>query len=249
MTHDPASRAPGRLQRTIADLLGKRWVWAFAMLLVVAAPLVRAFMAEIPAMPPDQGTLPEFSLTDESGKAFGSKELAGKVWVADFIFTSCSDVCPRLTKAMTEARYRLRNLKGTVHFVSLTVNPGQDTPQRLFEYARSNHALGAGDWSFLTGTVDDLRRLVVDGFKMAFGDAPPTGDEAATASVSASDAAIQLFQASHGQKLVLVDPQRRIRGYYNPDKAGLDRLVLHAGLIANLPQEAPGPRPRDLPPL
>ena len=234
MSHDPTSRAPGPLQRTIADLLGKRSVWALAMLAVVAAPLVRAFMAEIPPMPPEHGVVPEFALRDESGKPFGSKQLDGKVWIADFIFTSCGDVCPRLTQAMSEAQYRLRNLKGTVHFVSLTVNPSQDTPERLFEYARAHHALGAGDWSFLTGSVDDLRRLVVDGFKMAFGDVPSA--DAATP----TDAAAQLFMASHGQKLVLVDQQRRIRGYYNPDKAGLDRLVLHAGLIANLPQESPG---------
>jgi protein SCO1 len=229
VTHDPASRAPGTFQRRIADLLGRRSFWVAFIAALMALPLVRGLTAPLPSRPEPIRSLPEFQLTNERGRPFGSADLRGKVWVADFIFTTCGTICPKLTEAMQQVQYRARNLKGAVHLVSFTVDPRNDTPQKLFAYADKHHALGAGDWSFLTGKATDLYWLAQEGFKMSYGNPPEEDEEHGERDVNAA-----LVDIAHGQKLVLVDPDLKICGYYDPDPAGLDRLVRDMGLLANL---------------
>jgi len=88
--------------------------------------------------------------TDQTGKPFGSRELAGKVWVADFIFTSCQGSCPLLSERMEEVGKRARHLGPDFHLVSISVDPERDTPERLAEYA-GRYGANPIAWSFLTG--------------------------------------------------------------------------------------------------
>ena len=78
---------------------------------------------------PAYDTVPNFELTNQDARPFGSAQLAGKIWIADFIFTSCPGPCPIISSRMSELQKPLE--KSDVHLVSLTVDPEKDTPDVL----------------------------------------------------------------------------------------------------------------------
>ncbi len=164
------------------------------------------------------GTVPRFQLTDQDGRPFGSGDLAGRVWIASFIFTRCETVCPRITAQMARIQARTRNLEPTLHLVSLSVDPEHDTPSRLAAYARAHHA-SPRMWTFVTGPADSVQATVEKGLRVSM------GREASDPSPAA---------ISHGTHLVLIDGAMRIRGYYDPeDPDAVDRVVRDAALLAN----------------
>ena len=79
------------------------------------------------------GNVPEFTLTNQDGKNFGSPELRGKIWIADFIYTTCPGPCPMISNRMSELQEPLKNTD--VHLVSFSVDPAKDTPHVLRGYA------------------------------------------------------------------------------------------------------------------
>jgi protein SCO1 len=93
----------------------------------------------------------DFTAVTQDNKPFEKKNLDGKIWVADFIFTNCADVCPPMTANMTKLQKMVdeEELKN-VEFVSFSVDPTVDTPEKLTEYAK-NFGLKADNWTFLTG--------------------------------------------------------------------------------------------------
>lgn len=168
---------------------------------------------------PELGALPEFNLTDQSGREFALKDLKEKVWVANFVFTSCAGTCPLLTQRMKRVQDVMVNLGDDgSHFriVSFSVDPERDTPERLSQYAKE-YGVRPELWSFLTGPVDQVNQTVVEGFKIAMGKAPRQGEGSATSG--------EIFDILHGEKFVLVDRQGKIRGYYDSDGEGITRLV------------------------
>jgi protein SCO1/2 len=170
-------------------------------------PLTTGGAPAAAATPPVLSTLPAFALTNEAGKPFGSAELAGKPWVANFIFTRCPTVCPIFTAKMADVQKRT---DAKTHLVSFSVDPGHDTPAVLAEYAKKNGA-DPERWTFLTGDPEAIRAAVVEGLKVA---AQPIGKDDDLASVF------------HGSHFVLVDAQNRIRGYYDSaDADATDRLL------------------------
>jgi protein SCO1/2 len=160
--------------------------------------------------PPVLGTLPPFTLTERTGRAVNASDLAGSVWVADFIFTRCPDVCPALSTRMAALQEPLTTGEDPIRLVSLSVDPVNDTPAVLTTYAERYRA-GPG-WLFLTGPRDVVAGLLRDGFRVAFADGGPPASP-----------------ITHSDRFVLVDRQLRIRGYYHGnDQADLDRLVADA---------------------
>ncbi len=141
------------------------------------------------------GTIPEFRLTNQNGQPFGSAELKGKIWIADFVFTSCPGPCPIISSRMAEMQKPLE--KSDVHLVSFTVDPQNDTPPVLHEYAERLKAR-EGRWDFLTGPVDAIYSLTRNGFKLAV-----------------SDGAEELGRPVHSTRAVLIDRHGAIRGYYD----------------------------------
>jgi len=93
----------------------------------------------------------DFTATSQDNKPFGLKDVKGKIWLADFVFTSCEDVCPPMTSNMTKLQKQVKEegLKD-VEFVSFSVDPTVDTPEALARYAKQ---FGADfkNWTFLTG--------------------------------------------------------------------------------------------------
>jgi protein SCO1 len=93
----------------------------------------------------------DFTAVTQENKAFEKKNLDGKIWVADFIFTNCADVCPPMTANMTNLQKMVEDEKlENVEFVSFSVDPTVDTPEKLTEYAQ-NFGLKDDNWTFLTG--------------------------------------------------------------------------------------------------
>lgn len=155
------------------------------------------------------GTVPDFTLTDQTGQPYGSAQLKHSVWVADFIFTNCPGPCPRMTSQMhqvQEATYKLPEVK----LVSFTVDPERDTPEVLAGYARRHHA-SSEHWRFLTGAQPELHNLARNVFKL-----------------NNVDGTLQ-----HSTRFALVDQHMQIRGYYDTSEAGsITQLVqaIHAVL-------------------
>lgn len=179
-----------------------------AVLAAIAAILAGCGGAE-PPLPPEEsppaelpvyGEVGEFELVDQDGKPYGSKDLAGSVWVADFIFTHCSGQC----FAMATQMERLQAMPGLerARLVSISVDPERDTPERLAEYARRFEA-PAGRWIFLTGEKATLHRLAQEGFRVPVSEVPP------------AEVKPEIGPFLHSQRFVLVDARGRIRGYYD----------------------------------
>jgi cytochrome oxidase Cu insertion factor (SCO1/SenC/PrrC family) len=141
------------------------------------------------------GTLPSFELVNQDGQPFGSAQLAGKIWIADFIFTSCPGPCPIISSRMSELQKPLE--KTDIHLVSFTVDPERDTPEVLRAYAEKLHARSKR-WDFLTGSRTAIYALTRDGFKLAV-----------------SDGSNEAGMPVHSTRVVLVDWRGVIRGYYD----------------------------------
>ena len=200
--------------------------WLLFAALALAVPIAPLLLHRRPPALPDLGELPAFSLTDQRGRAFGRDDLRGRVWVADFVFTSCSDACPRLTQRMRSLQDRLDPHEG-VGLLSISVDPDRDTPQKLRDYGQM---YGARDdqWRFLTGSPTEVERTVVKGFKIAMAKVPfPPG-----AQESEDELRAQAFDIMHGDRLVLVDSSARIRGYYVSDDSGLVAILRAARALA-----------------
>jgi len=148
--------------------------------------------------------VPEFQLTAQDGQSFDSKALGGKIWVADFIYTTCPGPCPRMTSQMREVQDAVAKLSD-VDLVSFTVDPVRDTPEVLAGYAQAHHA-APGRWFFLTGSPAALQTLDRDVFKLGNLDA----------------------SLNHSTRFVLVDRHARIRGYYETSEPGAIPRVIDA---------------------
>jgi len=138
------------------------------------------------------GSVPEFQLVNQDGKNFGSADLRGKIWIADFIYSTCPGPCPMISTRMSELQKPLE--KTDVHLVSFTVDPARDTPQVLRTYAEKLQA-EPGRWDFLTGPQSTIYNLSRNGFKLAVGE--------------------EKGVPIHSTRIILVDRHGAIRGYYD----------------------------------
>ena len=163
------------------------------------------------------GTVPEFQLVNQDGKAFGSAELRGKIWIADFIYTTCPGPCPMISSRMSELQKPLG--KTDVHLVSFTVDPAKDTPQVLRGYAEKLQA-EPGRWDFLTGPQSTIYNLSRNGFKLAV-----------------SDGSDEKGIPVHSTRIILVDRHGAIRGYY--DAAEVDAVTKLVADTTHLLREQP----------
>lgn len=151
--------------------------------------------------PIEFGAIPPFELLSQKGSTVTREDLLGKPYVACAMFTSCVGPCPRISRQMAELQGAFAD--DDVMLVSISVDPGYDSPAVLRDYARSLGA-DADRWLFLTTEGDEARvyELLRDGFKLAVERAPEGS----------------LGQpVTHGTKLVAVDARGRIRGWYESD--------------------------------
>ncbi|WP_147535980.1 SCO family protein [Bacillus marasmi] len=145
----------------------------------------------------------DFTYTNQDEKSFGLSDLKGKVWVADFIFTSCADVCLPMTNNMAKLQKMLKDegIKD-VELVSFSVDPAVDTPERLKMFA-DNFEADYSNWNFLTGyTQQEIEQKGVKDFKTVV-KKPEDQD-----------------QVIHGTDFYLINQEGKIVKYYD----GLDEI-------------------------
>jgi protein SCO1/2 len=197
----------------------RRHIWKIGIVFGLTYVTCSHFMLQRrPEPPPVLMTLPEFSLLDHDGAAFGPEQMRGKVWVVGFVFTSCPSVCPAISRSMQHFQVdyiAASKLEDHIGMLSITVDPERDTPEVFRQYAVD---LGADleHWPFVTGAPDAVRELVGGGFKLGVGERESGGTDGAG------------YDIRHSSKLALVDRFGNVRGFYSTDKAGLDELYHRA---------------------
>ena len=168
-------------------------------------------------------TIPSFSLTNETGKTFDSKSLKGKIFVASFFFTRCTTICPKITSQVSRVQDTFLG-DPEVQLLSISVDPKFDQPEQLALYAKRFDA-NKDQWHFLTGEKKIIYPLVLKGFHVPLADA------------SEYDAAIKNPDETfiHSERLVLVDKEGIIRGFYDgTDKKEVDRLLVEIKVLKNI---------------
>jgi protein SCO1/2 len=206
-------------------LFRKKSFWLVFWLLSFSYPVYRTLNRTLPPPLPVYYQVPEFNLTNEFGKPFGSKDLKGKYYIANFMFTSCPTTCPALMAKMDLVQKRIRGLGTKAAIVTFTVDPEVDTPAVLYQYARKRRS-NPFIWNYLTGSKADLEKIVIQGFKVPMGSKGPVEKKL-------EDSTVTLFDIAHTEKLVLVDNQGQIRGYYGTERVEMDRMMIDLGLLVN----------------
>ncbi len=158
-------------------------------------------------------SLGAFRLTERSGRVVTDSDLAGRVWIASFIFTRCPLSCPRITSIMKSMQEPLAG--SGVQLVSISVDPERDTPKILSEYG-AKFGADPNRWWFLTGPKGEVYDLIRSRFKLgveaAGGDVPPGTEE-----------------ISHSSRIALVNRGNQVVGVYDSlDSDAISALIADA---------------------
>ena len=175
--------------------------WAVLSALSRSAPAAGSPLRTSSGPLPFLGPVPAFALVSSDGLSFGRDDLDGRPWLANFIFTTCGSVCPRMSSQMARLQRELPEVS-PLRLVSITVDPGHDTPEVLREYAE-RYGARPERWIFLTGEPEAVYRLSAEGFHLAAGERPEGELEAADG---------PFF---HSTRMALVDAGGHVRGYYD----------------------------------
>jgi len=150
-------------------------------------------------------SVPDFNYQNQNGEEFGLKDLEGKVWLADFIFTNCDDVCWPMTANMKKLQDKAEE-EGieNIQFVSFSVDPAIDTPEVLIEFA-DKFQVDYSNWHFLTGySQEEIEQFALENFNEIVVK-PESGD-----------------QVVHGTSFYLVDQE----GYIMKRYTGLNEIPM-----------------------
>ncbi|MCD8742364.1 SCO family protein [Mucilaginibacter roseus] len=143
--------------------------------------------------------LPAFSLTDQNGEAVTTADFEKKIFVASFFYTGCPEVCKSINDNIRKLALNYRK-NDMVYFLSVSVNPEQDKPEVLKEYALRYKDVPPGKWLFLTGDTASIYNLARKGFLV---NALKVNDK----------------EFVFSDKLILIDADKHIRGYYTGTSA------------------------------
>jgi len=144
-----------------------------------------------------------FKFTDQDNKLVDNSIVKGKIWVAEYFYTTCPSICPIMNKEMEKVQAKYKNDKD-FRIVSFTVDPDVDTPKKLKQYAKEHNAV-EGQWYFLTGSKKDLYNFARESiFTLRPAEAANKGDVGS--------------DFIHTDNFVLIDWDGRIRGYYEGTK-------------------------------
>jgi protein SCO1/2 len=158
--------------------------------------------------------LPDFSLINQQGDTVSWEGLKGKVVVADFFFTHCPTICPRLTTNMRYLQQSINNSQRVgdktpdfLHFLSFSIDPERDSVSRLKQWA-DRFQVNPEQWWLLTGTKKEIYDMAINEMKIGLVD----GQGVDTNFI-------------HTDHFVLIDSNRHVRGYYHGlDTASLQQL-------------------------
>lgn len=194
----PASRA--------AALAGATLIAVLALGLAVH----RGVAAERAAPPPVLGRVVDFTLLDQSSTPVSQATLGGEPWVASFLFTRCTTICPRLGERMRAVQALSQRSDPRLRLVTFSVDPEHDAPDVLKAYADAFGADGTR-WRFLTGSEQAIGEIARSFAVALEGEVDPEQPN---------------FGIMHSGHLILVDGRGRIRGYYPSAEEGVEHRIL-----------------------
>ncbi|PJN90194.1 SCO family protein [Bacillus sp. mrc49] len=161
--------------------------------------------------------LEDFSYIDQDGKPFSKSDLKGKVWVADFIFTSCETVCLPMTSNMSKLQQQLKD-EGIedVEFISFSVDPEIDKPDVLKKFG-DQFNVDYKNWHFLTGyDQEEIEQFALDNFKTIV--KKPEKED----------------QVIHGTSFFLMDQDGKIiRDYTGLQDIPFEDMIKHIKILQN----------------
>lgn len=159
--------------------------------------------------------IPDFEFVNQLGEKVSQEKVKGKIYAADYFFTTCQSICPIMSNQMERVARQFRN-NPSVLFLSHTVNPEEDSVPVLKEYADRHHA-DPQQWLFLTGNKKELYGLARKGYLLNAEEGDGGEDD-----------------FIHTQNFALVDKERHIRGYYDgTDSLDMNRLINDIQILLN----------------
>jgi protein SCO1 len=159
-------------------------------------------------------TIPAFAFTNQNGKTITNKDVTGKIYVADFFFTKCTSICPKMTTNMSKVSSAFANDDNVV-ILSHTVTPETDSVSALKNYASIKN-INNKNWHLLTGNKQQIYGIARKGY---------FADESLGYNKDTSE-------FLHTENFILVDKHGRIRGVYNGTiELEVDQLIQHINLL------------------
>ncbi|MBI1836155.1 MAG: SCO family protein [Flavobacteriia bacterium] len=137
-----------------------------------------------------------FSYLNQDSIKISSKDMKGKIWIAEFFFTSCPTICPPMTRQMIRLNKNTKDLEKYLQFISFSINPTHDTPSELKKYIHKHH-IKAKNWQFFTGDEAKTHELGINNFQIFAGQDPASAGGYA-----------------HSGAFTLVDREGYVRGVY-----------------------------------
>ncbi len=148
----------------------------------------------------------DFSLTNQNGKVITQKDYENQIYIADFFFTTCPSICPIMTENMFKIQEKTENKN--VLLISYSVTPEIDSVSQLKKYAIKN-GVNDNKWNLLTGDKKEIYDLARKSYLVA-----KIGGDGGE------------FDMIHTENFVLVDKEKRIRGYYDgTNSEEIDKLL------------------------
>ena len=160
-------------------------------------------------------TVEDFSFINQNGKTITQKEYEGKIYVADFFFTTCGSICPKMTTNLVEIQKATIN-NPKVMLLSHTVFPETDSVSVLKKYAVKNGVIDA-KWNLVTGDKKQIYTMARKSY-LAVKLGKPN----------------ELYDMVHTENFVLVDSKRRVRGFYDgTKKEDIQRLIADINFLCS----------------
>jgi len=158
-------------------------------------------------------TVADFNLVNQNGRTITQKDYQDKIYIADFFFTTCPTICPIMTKNMVDIQHRIQN-DTLVKLLSHTVTPEIDSVAQLKKYAIEK-GVDDSKWNLVTGDKKQIYELARKSYLAAQSD----GDGGR-------------FDMIHTENFILVDKEKRIRGFYDGTKTeDIDQLMVDLEIL------------------
>ncbi len=195
--------------------------WLFIALVMIVPVTVFAMVkwyennyTALPVLGGENHRIADFTLADQHGSIVSLKNWENKIVVADFFFTHCPVICPKMTRSLKKVQ-AVYNSNTQLQLASFSVDPERDSVRQLKKYAERMDV--AGNWLLLTGSKKELYKLARKSFLVTATD---------------GDGGPQDF--IHSELLILIDKQKRIRGFYNGTIAlEVDELIRDISRLTN----------------
>lgn len=157
--------------------------------------------------------IPPFSFVSQDGKTVTEQDFKGKIYVADFIFTRCPSICPVMTSELTRVQEAFKG-NPDIKILSHSIDPLYDSTQVLKAYG-DKHKADYNFWTFVTGDSTKIYDMARCGYFMAIQKSPDSR-----------------LVFDHSDKLILIDKEQRIRGFYSGTKREeVDRLIIEMQIL------------------